>query len=113
MFPAACFEVRGSIQQCREITKDNQQFLELSLAKPVIGKVPCKSETRDPIGSELEDRQKYLESRKHFYIGAWHQKSCAQLDASHFSGVVEETCCDAVPLGGACALDGPILVPAP
>ena len=38
MFPAACFEVRGSIQQCREITKDNQRFLELSLANTVIGK---------------------------------------------------------------------------
>jgi hypothetical protein len=113
MYPAACFEVRGAIQHCREITQDSQRFLELTLASPAIGKVACNSETRDPIGAELENRQKYLETRKHFYIGSWHQKSCAKLDAARFSGVVEETCCDTVPVGGACALDGPILIPAP
>ncbi|MFN2377230.1 MAG: addiction module protein [Candidatus Binatia bacterium] len=84
--------------------------LELDWEEDVDGQWIAEAERRL---DELEVRRTYLESRSRFYIGSWHHKSCAKLDASRFSGVVEETCCDTVPVSGTCALDGPVVTPAP
>ena len=116
MYPAACYEVGGKIEECRQIDKDGESFLEIRFKGPAVvreascGDVP----TREPrTTTELSDRMTYLTSRKFYYVRASLGFTCEKLQASTFLGKVEESCCDTVPAMGYCALDGPLLVPQP
>lgn len=116
LYPAACYEVGGSIETCRVIEKDGESFLELRFkGEATVREASCgDSPTREPrTETELADRVKYLSSRKAYFVRTSFGFTCEKLQASPFLGKVEETCCDTVPAMGYCALDGPLLVPQP
>ena len=110
-YPAAYFEISGQVQNCREISKDDQPFLQLTFDAPDVRETPCAGPTRDAIGTEVQDLRANFASKTRFFVSGWHQKSCSPFDGKSFRGTFEELCCDTVPATGACALDGPLVIP--
>jgi|CXWL01.1.fsa_nt_gi hypothetical protein len=106
----ACYEVKGNLTSCTEISREGSEFLSVELRNPVARNVACpKKPIREASGMEIAQKIAHLNKFRKFFFVISDGARCDVLGPI-VTARVQATCCDTTPATGACALNGPLLV---